>query len=72
MTHFLDTVFKSLCFHLSTLTRDRVFQNNAFSDVSIFIVFGRFTRRVDERQKRIKKHAFSDEDVFMWSWPYNC
>ena len=41
----------------------------AFSKVFVFIsVFGRFS--VDERRKRIKMYAFSNENGLVWMGPY--
>ena len=62
---FFVSVFKSLRFHLSTLETER-FQNallsKPFSKAPFFIsVFGRFS--VDDRRKRNKKYAFSNENA---------
>ena len=64
------SVFRSLRFHLSTLEMEH-FQNNVFSEgskASVFVsLFGHFS--VDNRQKQIKRCAFSYKDTFMWSGP---
>lgn len=61
------SVFISMCFHLST-PETRRFQKapllKPFSKVFVFIsVFGRFS--VDERRKRIKMYAFSNENTLV-------
>ena len=66
------SVFISMCFHLST-PETRRFQKapllKPFSKVFVFIsVFGRFS--VDERRKRIKMYAFSNENALVWMGPY--
>ena len=73
----MSPVFNSLCFHLSRLEKER-FQNDAFqmsplwklfSNFSVFIsVFGRSS--VDDRRKRIKKYAFSNENALV-GWGLN-
>ena len=73
---FFVNVFKTLRFHLSTLERS-VFKRmrfqkspllRPFMKVSVFIgVSGLFS--VDDRQKRIKKYAFSNENALAWMEP---
>ena len=80
---FYITVLKSLRFHLSALETER-FQNDAFSkdscpllkpfsNVFVFIsVFGRFSvdgALENDRRKRIKTYAFSNENALVWMGP---
>ena len=78
VTLFTSLFSKVSVFSLSTLEIKRSvfktmrFQSSPplkpFSKVSVFIgVFGRFS--VDDRQKRIKKYTFSNENALVWMGP---